>query len=186
MRTMTDEERAAAIARVVFLMPGLTASGLRAVRETAEFWAAGDPRDLSSGTLAAEQATRHGLLADADAVLSKARRERTHGASCDCGACAGHTDTTTPGYEWRVTGEAEGPPGFGTLPILDLVPVARAADLHDTASDAAAVIGAERAVDLSLVDGVTVVSRSPFVVARGGAADVGGASAPLVRGQVKP
>lgn len=94
MTTMTDEERAEATARVVFLMPGLTAAGLRAVRETAELWAARDPRDLTSGTLAAEQAARHGLLADADAVLSKARRERTHGLNCDCGACTSQTAAT--------------------------------------------------------------------------------------------
>ncbi len=170
MRTMTDEERAAAIARVVLLLPGLTDAGLQHVREMAERAAQLMARDLSSGTLATEQATRHGLLADADEVLSRARRERKHGASCDCGACTaqttgladvqaaehaaeardGHTDTTTPGYEWRVTGEAEGPPGFGMLPILDLVPVAPVADLHDTATDAAAVIGAAVDADLAI------------------------------------
>lgn len=114
MRTMTDEERAAAIARVQYLLPGLTDAGLRYVLEHAEAAARIWPRDLTSETLAAEQAARHGLLADADAVLSKARRERTHGLNCDCGAC---TSQTAAMRERDAT------------------------ELHDSATDAAAVLG---------------------------------------------
>lgn len=116
MTTMTDEERAAAIARVTFIMPGLTDEGLGHLLERAEGCAALMSRDLSSGTLAAEQAARHGLLADAEAVVSKARRERTHGLNCDCGACTSQT---------------------AAMQAHD----AERADLHDSASDAAAVLG---------------------------------------------
>lgn len=94
MTPLTDDERAAIIARVTFIMPGLDDAGLRAVRDHAETEARLHPRDLTPGTLAAEQAARHGLLAATDDVLMRAKRERVHGA-----------------------------------------------DLHDTASDAAAVIG---------------------------------------------
>lgn len=161
MRTMTDEERAAAIARVVFLMPGLTAAGLHAVRETAEFWARREPRDLSSGTLAAEQATRHGLLADADATLSKARRERTHGASCDCGACTAQTTAMQTheaarrcaccggAYGVSYEGTPDNPPRCEECDAINTG--APTADLHDTASDAAAVIGAASLVGDSCV-----------------------------------
>lgn len=114
MRTMTDEERAAARARVQYLLPGLTDAGLRYVLEHAECAARIWPRDLTSGTLAAEQAARHGLLADADDVICKARRERTHGLNCDCGAC---TSQTAAMREHAAT------------------------DLHDSATDAAAVLG---------------------------------------------
>lgn len=130
MRTMTDEERAAAIARVTFLLPGLTDVGLQHVREMAERAAQLMARDLSSGALAAEQRARYGLLADADEVLSRARRERTHGASCDCAPCS-H-------------------------------------DLHDTASDAAAVIGST----------VHAVTKSGALVHGAGRSTLGG--------QVKP
>lgn len=102
MRTMTDEERAEAIARVQFIMPGLTDEGLERLRVDAEHHAKAHGRDLSPGSLAAEQAARHGLLADADAVLMRAKRERVHGpdlhdSATDAAAVLGTTGHATEG-----------------------------------------------------------------------------------------
>ena len=66
---------------VLVLEQPLQPQSLGHLLERAEGCAALMSRDLSSGTLAAEQAARHGLLADADAALCKARRERVHGLS---------------------------------------------------------------------------------------------------------
>lgn len=130
---MTDEERAAARARVQYLLPGLTDAGLRYVLEHAECAARIWPRDLTSGTLAAEQAARHGLLADADDVICKARRERTHGLNCDCGAC--NVDRALRPAPEGVADYPEVSKASAALARLD------AAHLHDSATDAAAVLG---------------------------------------------
>jgi hypothetical protein len=63
-------DRSAAIARVGFLMPGLTDAGLVELSRVAGVLAGTCARDFTPATLAAEQRAREGVEADADRLAA--------------------------------------------------------------------------------------------------------------------
>lgn len=93
---LTDNERRAAIDRINFILPGLTDAGLTRVLGAAEVEARRSARDLSSGTLAAEQHARERAPdGPGDALWTDAMRSPMLKRDTVM------TDPLKPGHEWR-------------------------------------------------------------------------------------